>query len=177
MAAVIRARRRHIGQRHNQLSQERVFCPRITLFQLSVNDIVKHYRLPSHSIITLLEDFKLEFAPRTRRSHSLPAVMNLLSTLICFCASGSFQSTVAAVAGISHPAFCSAMAQVLDALCRWTCQHIHFPGREQIAQTKQDFNNMANFPTVIGAIDCTDILLIPSSHNEHIFRNRKHTFH
>ena len=64
------------------------------------------------------------------------------------------------------------MAQVLDALCRQARQHIHFPGREQIPQTKQDFYNMANFPN---AIDCTHIPFIPPSHNEHVFRNRKHT--
>ena len=82
---------------------------------------------------------------------------------------------MAAVAGISQPAFCSAMAQVLEALCRRTCQHIHFPGREPIPQTKQDLYNMSNFPNVIGAIDCSLLIFHITHHTRSMFSETENT--
>lgn len=82
---------------------------------------------------------------------------------------------MATVHGISQPAFSGVLSQVLDALCRRMGQYIQFPQQEDLPVIKQDFYAIANFPHVIGAIDCTHIPLIPPSHNEHLYRNRKHT--
>jgi len=57
-------------------------------------------------------------------------------------------------------------------------QFIHFPRNENdIKKTKQDFYNIANFPMVIGAMDCTHVKIrSPGGDNAEAFRNRKHFF-
>ncbi|KAJ8349392.1 hypothetical protein SKAU_G00245220 [Synaphobranchus kaupii] len=71
MAAVIVARRRH---RNAQRAQERVFRRRISLFDLSDNDIVRRYRLPGHAIIALQDEIKDDIEPITQRSHAVPGI-------------------------------------------------------------------------------------------------------
>ncbi|KAJ8349615.1 hypothetical protein SKAU_G00247450 [Synaphobranchus kaupii] len=95
MAAVIVARRRHCNA---QRAQERVFRRRISLFDLSDNDIVRRYRLPGHAIIALLDEIKDDIEPITQRSHAVPGIVKLLSTLQVL-ASGSFQTPIAGDSG------------------------------------------------------------------------------
>ena len=75
------------------------------------------YRLSSHIILQLLSDLKDDLEPVTQRSHAIPAVVKLLS-ILHYLASGSFQGTVAAVAGISQSAFSRALPVVLNAFLR-----------------------------------------------------------
>ncbi|CAI6352816.1 unnamed protein product [Macrosiphum euphorbiae] len=57
-------------------------------------------------------------------------------------------------------------------------QFIHFPRNENdIKKTKQDFYNIAKFPMVIGAMDCTNVKIrSPGGDNAEAYRNRKHFF-
>jgi len=57
-------------------------------------------------------------------------------------------------------------------------QFIHFPRNENdIKKTKQDFYNIAKFPMVIGAMDCTHVKIrSPGGDNAEAYRNRKHFF-
>lgn len=172
MAAVIVARRRH---RNAQRAQERVFRRRISLFDLSDNDIVRRYRLPGHAIIALLDEIKDDIEPITQRSHAVPGIVKLLSTLQVL-ASGSFQTPIAGVSGIAQSSVCRAMWEVVPAIIRRVGRHIRFPQNQQdIQETKQDFYQVAGFPNVVGAIDCTHVPLVPPSETENVFRNRKHT--
>ena len=164
MAAVIRARRRH---RQRQ---------RAEIFQLSEPEIIRRYRLTSHAILQLLNQIRDDIEPPTRRSHSIPSVVKLLATLQIL-VSGSFQTVIASPVGISQPSLSQIFTQVLDALLRRTGQYIHFPTTiAQITDIKQDLFQIANFPNVIGAIDCTHIQTLPPSIHKHIYRNRKHTY-
>ena len=172
MAAVIRARRRHRQRRRAQ----RIFGTRITLFELSEQEIITRYRLSSHAILELLEQIKDDIESSTQRSHSIPAVVKLLATLQ-FLASGSFQSVIASAVGISQSALSRIIAQVLNALLQRTSEYIHFPTTNaEITRIKQDFFDICNFPNVIGTIDCTHIPTVPPSLHEHVYRNRKHTY-
>ena len=48
---------------------------------------------------------------------------------------------------------------------------------EEIRNTVADFYNIAKFPSVIGAIDCTHVpILNPGGDNAELFRNRKDFF-
>ncbi|KAJ8339582.1 hypothetical protein SKAU_G00363680 [Synaphobranchus kaupii] len=172
MAAVIVARRRHRNAQH---AQERVFRRRISLFDLSDNDIVRRYRLPGHAIIALLDEIKDDIEPITQRSHAVPGIVKLLSTLQVL-ASGSFQTPIAGVSGIAQSSVCRAMWEVVPAIIRRVGRHIRFPQNQQdIQETKQDFYQVGGFPNVVGAIDCTHVPLVPPSETENVFRNRKHT--
>ena len=92
-------------------------------------------------------------------------------------ASGSFPTVIALAVGISQPSLSQIFTQVLNALLRRSGQYIHFPTTTaDFTNIKQDLFQIANFPNVIGAIDCTHIQTLPPSIHEHIYRNRKHTY-
>ena len=155
---------------------DRIYATRITLFQLSEEQIIRRYRLSSAAIIQLLDEIKDDLEPLTQRSHSIPAHVKLLATLQIL-ASGSFQMVNASAVGISQPSLSHILTQVLNALLRRTGQYIHFPTTDaKIRRIKEDFFHIANFPNIIGAIDCTHIPILPPSINEHVYRNRKHAY-
>lgn len=173
MAALIQAGRQRLRQRGPPA--ERIFHTRVSLFNLSERKIVKRYRLSSHAIIDLLGEIEDDLQPSTQRSHAIPAVVKLLSTLQ-FLATGSFQTVVGVCAGISQTSFCRLLPEVLDALLKRTPQYIKFPtSEEEINRTQQEFLTIGNLPNVIGLVDCTHVQLVPPASQEHIYRNRKHT--
>ncbi|XP_056375375.1 putative nuclease HARBI1 [Hyla sarda] len=52
--------------------------------------------------------------------------------------------------------------------------YIKFPASmEEIQAIKEQFYNIAGFPNVLGAIDCTHVALVPPADSEHVYRNRK----
>lgn len=77
MAAVIVARRRH---RNGRRAPERIYRKRVSLFDLSHNEIICRYRLPGRMILALLDDIKDDTEPATQRSHALPGIVKLVST-------------------------------------------------------------------------------------------------
>lgn len=57
-------------------------------------------------------------------------------------------------------------------------QFVNFPNNENdLKKIKQDFYNIAKFPMVIGALDCTHVKIkSPGGDNAEVFRNRKNFF-
>lgn len=57
-------------------------------------------------------------------------------------------------------------------------QFVNFPNNENdFKKIKQDFYNIAKFPMVIGALDCTHVKIrSPGGDNAETYRNRKHFF-
>ncbi|XP_050065266.1 putative nuclease HARBI1 [Aphis gossypii] len=57
-------------------------------------------------------------------------------------------------------------------------QFVNFPNNENdFKKIKQDFYNIAKFPMVIGALDCTHVKIkSPGGDNAEVFRNRKNFF-
>ncbi|CAI6377806.1 unnamed protein product [Macrosiphum euphorbiae] len=55
---------------------------------------------------------------------------------------------------------------------------VNFPNNENdFKKVKQDFYNIAKFPTVIGALDCTHVKIkSPGGDNAEVYRNRKNFF-
>ena len=84
--------------------------------------------------------------------------------------SGSFQSTSA------REAFSSFLSTVLEAIITLTPQILHFPNsRAEQRQGKQAFYDIARFPHVFGANDCTHVQLVPPAATAYVYQNRKHT--
>ncbi len=66
------------------------------------------------------------------------------------------------------------MPAVWDGIIRMTDRYIRFPYTvEEQANTKRRFAAMSGFPNVIGAIDCTHIMIRAPSVNEFVYVNRK----
>lgn len=72
-----------------------------------------------------------------------------------FYATGTFQITIADFAGIHKSTTCRIIKKVTIALASECHRYIRFP--ENIEKTCQEFYNIAKFPRVIGAIDCTHV--------------------
>ncbi|KAK0136546.1 putative nuclease HARBI1 [Merluccius polli] len=92
---------------------------------------------------------------QTARSHALPVPIQVLTTL-GFLATGSFQRELADRSGMSQgsePRHCGCFKR----------DHPHL-------------SQIADFPNVIGAIDCTHIAIKAPSEGEYAYVNRKH-FH
>lgn len=54
--------------------------------------------------------------------------------------------------------------------------YIQFPANHEMAVIKNGFYDMAEFPNVIGLIDCTHVGILAPSEFEHVYVNRK-SFH
>ncbi|KAK0141908.1 putative nuclease HARBI1 [Merluccius polli] len=102
---------------------------------------------------------------QTARSHALPVPIQVLTTL-GFLATGSFQRELADRSGMSQGALSHAIA----------APGIYGYDAVNQAHIKAQFAEIADFPNVIGAIDCTHIAIKAPSEGEYAYVNRKH-FH
>ena len=75
-----------------------------------------------------------------------------------FYATGTFRKVIGDLFGVSVFAACTVIYQVLRAIAKQKGQFMSFP--ESLADTKRKFYDVAHFPDVIGAIDCTHIRII-----------------
>lgn len=79
--------------------------------------------------------------------------------------------------GISQPTVSNIIHEMADQFSDHCGDIIKFPTNNELREKHVKFFNMAGFPRVSGAIDCTHIELIsPGGDNAEIFRNRKGYF-
>ncbi|XP_063959340.1 putative nuclease HARBI1 [Lytechinus pictus] len=84
----------------------------------------------------------------------------------------SFQLLHGDEIGLSQPSLSRLIAKVSAEIASWRPRYVCFP--EQLEQVQQEFYTYSNFPGVIGAIDCTHILVTnPGGENGQMFINRK----
>lgn len=75
-----------------------------------------------------------------------------------FFASGSMQLVVADVINMSQPAVSVILPQVCDAINAHLREHVRMPNSSgECREICSSFKDIANFPNVIGAIDCTHV--------------------
>ncbi len=137
------------------LHKRRIFRDRADL--LSENDdwLISRFRLPRPLLLYLCNILEAKLRRETRRYHSIPAHLQVLSVL-GFLATGTFQREIADRSGISQSSMSRIIPDVLDGLIRLLPQYIKFPyNLVHQLEVKQRFFAFANLPNVIGAIDCT----------------------
>nr|XP_033800012.1 putative nuclease HARBI1 [Geotrypetes seraphini] len=112
----------------------------------------------------------------SRRNYPMPVHLKVTTALV-FLATGSFQSVLASSSGLTQPAISNCLTQFLNAFLTHTHDYISFPTTLQALQdSMRRFYNVAQFPSVIGVVDCTHIALRPPRADEASYRNRK-AFH
>lgn len=154
----------------------RVHLHRTTLENLSDHQILKKFRLSRVAILALYQRISQDLEPLDGRNYSIPGLVKLLAVLYHF-AKHSFQADSGEEVGISQPSFSRCLTQVVRALVARAKEYIHFPtDRDSWKKVKLDFYQVAGFPKVLGAIDCTHVALRRPTNNEELYRNRKH-FH
>ena len=88
------------------------------------------------------------------RKHAVPPLLQLLVCLRFF-ATGHFQRTDGDLLGISRQTTGEIIHRITRCLIRKKRTFLSFP--QNLASTKAQFYGVAQFPSVIGAIDCTHI--------------------
>ncbi|XP_070521825.1 putative nuclease HARBI1 [Cardiocondyla obscurior] len=92
-----------------------------------------------------------------------------------FYATGTFQIVIADFAGIHASTACRIIKKVTIALASECRHYICFP--ENTINVEKEFYNIAKFPRVVGAIDCTHIKVqSPGGEEAEVYRNRKGFF-
>jgi len=88
------------------------------------------------------------------------------------------QINVGDMGGVSKSSCCITVKKVTRAIARQASVTLKFPTtREEITSVMRGFHEMADFPGVLGAVDCTHIpLQSPGGDNAELFRNRKGYF-
>uniref|UniRef100_A0A8C5PYP9 Putative nuclease HARBI1 n=1 Tax=Leptobrachium leishanense TaxID=445787 RepID=A0A8C5PYP9_9ANUR len=149
-----------------------VFLQRVILENLSDRQILKKFQLSREAILALYQRIRQDLEPLSGRGHSIPGLVKLLAVLYHF-AKHSFQADSGEV-GISQASFSRCLTQVVRALTSWAKEFIHLPtDRASWRKLKLDFFQVAGFPKVLGAIDCTHVALRQPTNCEELYRNRK----
>jgi len=80
--------------------------------------------------------------------------------------------------GVSKATGSVVVKKVTQAVARLAPELVSFPAtQDQQASVMRDFYLIANFPGVLGAIDCTHVLLqSPRGNHAELYRNRKGYF-
>ena len=137
-------------------------------------DFRLRFRFRKDSVIDLAKILEKDLQHRTRRGLPLTPMQQMLIVLR-FYATGTFQRVIGDLFGVSAFAACTAIHKVSKAIAKQRAQFLSFP--EKLADTKRKFYDVAHFPGVIGAIDCTHIRIIcRNKENAMAFVNRKHFY-
>ncbi|XP_053315964.1 transcription termination factor 4, mitochondrial isoform X1 [Spea bombifrons] len=154
--------------------RQRIFPVRVNLSEINEHDIKSRYHLSSDAIMSLYELIKDDLISTTKRSNAVPGIVKLLCALHYF-ASGSLQSTVAEVGGITQSTFSRALSEVISAILKLADKFINYPNDDaSLERIKDGFLSIAGFPNVVGAIGCAHVALSPPAEIEQIYRNRMH---
>ncbi|XP_034777902.1 putative nuclease HARBI1 isoform X1 [Acipenser ruthenus] len=153
--------------------QNRVFRTRVSFLNPSDSECISHLQLSKQIIADICQLLQADLERDTGRYNTLPVALKVTAALAFF-ATGSFQRTVGAIAGISQSAVNGAVHEVTAALVKRAGQFIRFPMSHELQeQTRQEFFLKFGFPRVLGAIDCTHVQLQAPMQNSHIYINRK----
>ncbi|XP_039602255.1 putative nuclease HARBI1 [Polypterus senegalus] len=155
------------------LCRDRVFRDRTNLFAESDEWLISRFCLPRAILLDLCQQFSQLLERPTKRTSAVPVHTQVLST-IGFLATGTFQREIGDRSGISQPTVSRIMPHVLHAIISLTSQYITFPNiAAERTKIMTDFYNIAGFPSVIGAVDCTHVALKTPTVDEFAFVNRK----
>lgn len=140
------------------------------------NDVQFHCRF-RFSKAVVLELAETIFGNQHRRSHSVPNMIQLLVTLRYY-ASGNFQRSDGDIIGIDQSTVCRIVHNISRLIACNRNRYIKFPATfDEIRRSKQRFFDIAGFPCVVGAIDCTHVKIVsPGGESPEIYRNRKGFF-
>lgn len=113
---------------------------------------------------------------RIQRADCISPMLQLLIGLRFF-ATGSFQVVIADIANVSKATVCRITEKVSTAVALLRRQYIYMPTSQQRPTVASTFHDIAGFPRVIGAVDCTHVKInSPGGARAELYRNRKGFF-
>lgn len=157
---------------------KRVIRDRSNCFEVYDDQLFQErFRLTKVSTLLLLGKIEDELQHNSDRNNALPPMLQLLIALRYY-ATGSFQIVISDLAGVHKSTVCRVVHRVSRAIAGHRSQYIKFPGTaDEQMQTMREFYAIAQFPGVLGAIDCTHVPIIsPGGDLAELYRNRKGYF-
>ena len=107
--------------------------------------------------LKLCHNLEPQLRGETQRSNSIPVAMQVFF-MLGFLATGAFQWEIGDRSSMSQPIISRMMPAELAAVKSISRQYITFPyNNVQQIVIKREFYEIAGFPNVIGAIDCTHV--------------------
>ena len=106
------------------------------------------------------------------RKGSLTPTLQVLIALRFF-ACGSFQLVVGDLFGVSKANISRTIHRVAAAFARLVPRHVRFHPQRETEAMQVVFHAVANFPNVIGCVDCTHVKIATPAVNEREYVNRK----
>lgn len=158
--------------------RRRVFRPRIDAFYIYDDvDFKMRFRFNKNTVLHILERIGQNLTPPTSRNHSIDARTQLLVALRYY-ATGSFQMTIGDTFNLNKSTVCRIVRRVTREIALLKPEYIRMPQNEEEQQNVAvKFFEIAEFPGVIGAVDCTHIKIkSPGGQHAEMFRNRKGYF-
>lgn len=138
----------------------------------------RRYRLSKACVENLLRRFEDDLIKETNRNYPVSPMNQLLGTLR-FYATGSFQAVVGDLLNVHKSTVCRFVHRVSHHIARLAPEYIKMPTTPgEQTKNKNKFYEFANFPGVIGAIDCTHVRITSPAggDNSELYRNRKGWF-
>ena len=148
----------------------------VRLRDLSDEQLFEMTRFPRHAVESICTLLYADLCHSTTRSNALPVDTQVLAALQ-FYATGSFQWMLGRSCGVSQSSVSLIIDGVTEALVKHAPAYINFAtDRPAIRQQKLAFHEVAGFPNVVGAIDCTHVAIkSPSIHEEALCQPQGHS--
>ncbi|CAI6346974.1 unnamed protein product [Macrosiphum euphorbiae] len=141
------------------------------------DEFFDRYRLSKTSVRFIINLIGDRICSRTDWNHAVSSEHKVLLTLRYY-ATGSMLVVCGDFIGVHKSTASRIVKLVSHEIALLRPLFVHFPNNEmEIKQVKQDFYNIAKFPLVIGALDCTHVKIrSPGGDNAEMYRNRKSFF-
>ncbi|XP_018360525.1 PREDICTED: putative nuclease HARBI1 [Trachymyrmex cornetzi] len=146
----------------------------VHFYELDDVDFHARFRLSKERITEVLEAIEPEISHPTEPNNAISPMNQFLLTLR-FYATGSHLISAGDFSGVSKTIAHRIVHRVTDAIARLRPRFIKFPTLTNEIKTEQiKFFYIAQFPRVVGCIDCTHVKIQSFGGNDaEYFRNRK----
>ncbi|KAB0805309.1 hypothetical protein PPYR_02279 [Photinus pyralis] len=140
-------------------------------------DFFRRFRLSKQSVEVVLNLIQNQIQHRTNRNHAI-SPMNQLLIALRFYAVGNPYAAAGDFGGVHKSTAGVIIKRVTTAISTLRRQFVSLPTTpDEVTSTQEGFYNIARFPRVLGAIDCTHVRIkSPGGERAENFRNRKGYF-
>ncbi|CAG2216264.1 HARBI1 [Mytilus edulis] len=158
----------------NNLRRNRIFRDRLNpLDAYDDHELLYRYRMSRQTLMRVIDMVRDDIVHETQRSYALTPEQQTFAA-IRYYATGSFQTVVGDIMGISQPSMSRIVQRVSSALCRHAGQYIRFPTTPRFQQAvKEGFMNEFTFPNVLGCVDGSLVQIKAPSTREDMYVCRK----
>ena len=159
---------------HAVVNPERIIRDRLNPFELFEDrEFIRRFRFTKETVFHLINLLKNVVEPDTKRSYSVPSHLQILITLQ-FYATGTFQITIGDLIRVHQTTVCRIIKRVSIAIANKRNKFIIFPQGQNINVAMEAFYNLAQFPQVVSAIDCSHVPIAnPGGEEAMRYINRK----